>query len=623
VPVVRGSGWRMQEAIDYQQLLKHVVALTREAGVKLSQEACQPGGPRGERSKAPIDLEVEWKLRDGLLSLLNCSYLGEETAEEPIVRDDPHLWIVDPHDGTRAFLQGHRGSAVAISLVRQGIPVLGVVYAFSYPDSDGDLIAWAEGGPLLRNGSEIEPVVRTGPLTRDDLIALSPSAATRPEANARCAAPARFLCVPSLAYRMALVAVGDVRAATSLGSPAPWDVAAGHALLRGAGCVCVDEDGQDMVYECRPKPMGRLVFAGDADAVRALRTRPWRDVLGTAPTTPRLPASVMRRRSTRQDWLTRAQGCLLGQLAGDALGSLVEFKSADEISHRYPQGVRDLADGGTHNTIAGQPTDDSEMALALARSIALHGRYDPWAALEAYVQWHRSDPFDIGRTTRLALSIGEKALAQKTGVPPTPWISEQSQANGGLMRVSPLGILYAGDPEAGARAAAADTALTHPHPICQSASAAYVAAIAVLIAGGNVEEAWQAAMQGARTVADGADLICTRLERARQEPPDEFLYQQGWVLIAFQNAFYWLLQGADLETAVIATVGSGGDTDTNGAIAGALLGAAQGRRAIPWRWQRLILTCRPLASIGARRPRPPAYWPDDALALAEAVLAAA
>ena len=43
----------------------------------------------------------------------------------------------------------------------------------------------------------------------------------------------------------------------------------------------------------------------------------------------------------------RAQGCLLGQLAGDALGSLVEFQSPDDICRNYPNGVRDLADGGT------------------------------------------------------------------------------------------------------------------------------------------------------------------------------------------------------------------------------------------------------------------------------------
>lgn len=71
--------------------------------------------------------------------------------------------------------------------------------------------------------------------------------------------------------------------------------------------------------------------------------------------------------------LSRAQGCLLGQVAGDALGSLVEFQSPEEIRRTYPSGVRDLMDGGTWNTLAGQPTDDSEMALMLARSLVKEG----------------------------------------------------------------------------------------------------------------------------------------------------------------------------------------------------------------------------------------------------------
>jgi ADP-ribosylglycohydrolase len=75
--------------------------------------------------------------------------------------------------------------------------------------------------------------------------------------------------------------------------------------------------------------------------------------------------------------VTHAQGCLLGQLAGDALGSLVEFRAPQDIRREYPNGVRELANGGTWNTIAGQPTDDSEMALLLARMLADQGRYDP------------------------------------------------------------------------------------------------------------------------------------------------------------------------------------------------------------------------------------------------------
>ena len=73
--------------------------------------------------------------------------------------------------------------------------------------------------------------------------------------------------------------------------------------------------------------------------------------------------------------LSRAQGCLLGQLAGDSLGSLVEFKDGRTIRSMYPVGVRQLADGGVWNTLARQPTDDSEMALALARSLVRNGSF--------------------------------------------------------------------------------------------------------------------------------------------------------------------------------------------------------------------------------------------------------
>ena len=94
--------------------------------------------------------------------------------------------------------------------------------------------------------------------------------------------------------------------------------------------------------------------------------------------------------------VTRAQGCLLGQLAGDALGGLVEFQTPEQIQREYPHGVRQLTDGGTWNTIAGQPTDDSEMALVLARLLTEKGRYDPGDARTAYIGWVASEPFDCG-----------------------------------------------------------------------------------------------------------------------------------------------------------------------------------------------------------------------------------
>lgn len=82
--------------------------------------------------------------------------------------------------------------------------------------------------------------------------------------------------------------------------------------------------------------------------------------------------------------VSRAQGCLLGQLAGDALGSMVEFRRPEDIRREDPDRIRELADGGRWNTIAGQPTDDSEMALMLARMLAEQGKYDAEEARKAY-----------------------------------------------------------------------------------------------------------------------------------------------------------------------------------------------------------------------------------------------
>ena len=95
--------------------------------------------------------------------------------------------------------------------------------------------------------------------------------------------------------------------------------------------------------------------------------------------------------------VSRAQGCLLGQLAGDALGSMVEFQRPEDIRRSYPDRIRELADGGRWDTIAGQPTDDSEMALMLARMLVEQGRYDAEQARNAYRFWLDSSGEGIGK----------------------------------------------------------------------------------------------------------------------------------------------------------------------------------------------------------------------------------
>src|SRR5690349_16457435 len=107
--------------------------------------------------------------------------------------------------------------------------------------------------------------------------------------------------------------------------------------------------------------------------------------------------------SSEAGLLARARGCLLGQLAGDALGSMVEFKSAATIRSMYPGDLREIGPSAVFGTLAGQPTDDSELALALARTLAAHG-FAVEQIASAYGDWHESHPFDEGNATRQALS---------------------------------------------------------------------------------------------------------------------------------------------------------------------------------------------------------------------------
>lgn len=302
--------------------------------------------------------------------------------------------------------------------------------------------------------------------------------------------------------------------------------------------------------------------------------------------------------------ISRAQGCLLGQLAGDSLGSLVEGMPSHEVRRRYPYGVRELADGGTWNTIAGQPTDDSEMALTLARMLVEKKEYDPDQARERYVEWMHSGPFDCGETVWMGLE----------GTP-----NPDSQANGALMRISPLGIFGANfSIEQVALWAQQDAGLTHVHPVCRQANALFATAIAKAVSDGigaaEVYEHVESYAQAMRVEAPLLDAVV----KASSASPQDYVTQCGWVLIAFQNALWQLLHAESMEEGIVDTVMRGGDTDTNGAIAGALLGAVYGREAVPEHWVMVISNCRPEA--GKRNvihPRPTCYWSGDALEIAE------
>ena len=612
----------------YQAALDAAITAAREAGELLRNEFHRPGGPRGSGGHAEVDQQAEQVIRERILAAFPASYRGEETGSAS-GSDTEHAWLVDPNDGTSAYLKGWRGSAVSIALVRQGVPVLGVVYAFGYPDDNGDLIAWAEGcGPLIRDGKPVSVNLADKDLAGGNdlpsIVFISQDADKNPAANAACVAPARFIAMPSIAYRLALVAAGDGIAAVSLNSPGDWDYAGGHALLHGVGGVLIDQDGKPIVYSRTGRSSCSYCFGGAPTAVETLYGRDWNSVFSAAKKTTSSFALVMPERGAAisdPGRLSRAQGCLLGQLAGDSLGGLVEFRSAANIKSEYPAGVLNLADGGHWGILAGQPTDDSEMALMLARTLVHRKTYDPAAALNGYLHWYNSPPFDIGGTTSAALSGAEDGKTSQERLDGAKQRANMtSQANGSLMRVSPLGIFGAGSPTAAATWARADSRLTHPHQVCQDACAVFVAAIATAIAAGaSPQECYQAAVNEA-TRSSAVPAVAETLAKAAKRPPEDYQRNQGWVLVALQNAFYQLLHAASLEEGVVHTVMQGGDTDTNAAIAGALLGAVHGRDAIPPQWLRSILSCRPLAKSGTAHARPLEFWPVDALRLAEALL---
>lgn len=618
---------RMDLQTPLEEVLAVAVGAAKEAGRRLLAEFYREGGPRGGGDKADVDTEVEEFLRGELLARHPWHWRGEETGFTAASdAAETRCWVVDPNDGTRPFLEGFRGAAVSIGLLDDGVPVLGVVFAYAYPDGDGDLFAWADGcGPVTRNGVALPTDLTAATLDEGAPVFVSQHADRAAEANARCVAPGRYRPLPSIAYRFALVAAGEAVAAVSLATPSAWDLCAGHALLRGVGAEVINQSGEPITYTRLAEMETVIAFGGAPAAVRALVGRDWHEVY-TPGQRGWLPLARLQPAKHVEDVgvLSRAQGCLMGQLVGDALGGQVEFESAQRIAREFPGGVRELSDTGHWGTFAGQATDDSELALMLARTLVRDERYDAAAVAFSYIHWITSRPFDKGGTITVALAngaVGGGEPAERLARVLSS-ASRESQANGSLMRISPLGIFGAAGPVRAAALASADSELTHPHPLCRDACAVYVRAIAEVIArGGDGEAAWGYAMDEARR--PGRDpAVAEMLEVARSRRPQEYYAQMGWVRIAFHNAFFQALHAPSLEEGVVDTVGRGGDTDTNAAIAGALLGAIHGREALPLRWRRRVLSCRPLAEAGARRPRPMEFWPADAMELAERLLLA-
>jgi len=319
--------------------------------------------------------------------------------------------------------------------------------------------------------------------------------------------------------------------------------------------------------------------------------------------------------------LSRAMGALVGALAGDSLGAQVEFRSAASIKQEFPQGVRSMDASPVWGTLAGQPTDDGELTLALARVLVERG-FDIERIAESYADWRASGPFDCGATIGAATSAmlaarrAGKSIADAARAATTP----ASQSNGSLMRQSPLAIWGCHLPEEElSRVVEQDTLLTHSSFVCLDASGAYAAALAAAIRDGlDGGQTYKVACRWQERHGK-SEVVAAALKQALHEKPG---YEQhiGWVCVGLQNAFYQALHAPNFEEGVVDSVAGGGETDTNAAIAGALLGAVHGvsgTAGIPKRWLTVVLRCQPQEGVaGVRHPRPERYWPANAIDLA-------
>lgn len=323
--------------------------------------------------------------------------------------------------------------------------------------------------------------------------------------------------------------------------------------------------------------------------------------------------------------MSRARGALLGLAVGDALGTTYEFESIAQPP--YPTlatgPATDVVGGGPFGLVAGQVTDDTQMAICLARSLADRGGLDVADVAGRYVAWS-DHAFDIGVQTRQAIDLLE-AGEPATSAGLTVWRERARRAagNGSLMRTTPIAIAYARrDRNALIDAALADSSITHADPRCALACAAFDAAIAAAVTGTGqalVDVATDAlAIAAARLRAAWRDDVeLELLDRAARElaadlaaatADDPDLYGDlhvhrtaGFVRVAFRLAFWHAVHTPSWRDALVDVASRGGDADTNAAIAGALLGARDGVEAIPAAWIERVL--------GATQPGP-GDWAD-------------
>lgn len=239
--------------------------LTRiEEGLRAAAEAVapfEPGNVAFERKEIRGDpVTAADEAADDLLRRIlpgeGEGWLSEESVDDPARLGCHRVWVVDPIDGTREFIEGIPEWCVSIGLLEDGVPVAGGIYN---PVTDEMVLGSLEDGVTL-NGAAVEV---TRPAADDRIIVLASRSEIRRGEWERFQ-NGRFDVRPcgSVAYKMALVAAGLADATWTLVGKSEWDVAGGTALVRAAGGVVTLADGGEPGFNKARPVFPNLVAAG-------------------------------------------------------------------------------------------------------------------------------------------------------------------------------------------------------------------------------------------------------------------------------------------------------------------------------------------------------------------------
>jgi ADP-ribosyl-[dinitrogen reductase] hydrolase len=259
-----------------------------------------------------------------------------------------------------------------------------------------------------------------------------------------------------------------------------------------------------------------------------------------------------------------------GLAVGDALGATVEFMTPREIRHRY--GVHDsMRGGGWLGLKKGQVTDDTEMAMALGRSILQQGRLDARSVAQHFDKWLRGKPVDVGQTVRRGI-----VHFRRTGM--TEVAESNDAGNGACMRLLPVALLTLGHSQADIQSASCQQAHITHHNVLSDAACETVTHIL------------HGALYGADKIGllhgPIADLITQHpqfnFRKRRMENPS------GYIVDTIHAVLQSFIDTDNFRDCLIDVVNRGGDADTTGAIAGMIAGAYYGLPDIPTEWLSII-----------------------------------